>query len=216
LRIPAGGVYASLRPDDPVADDCAVPRLRHQLAHGQFAAAGQKFMRRFREALDDDMNTPVATSAFFEYVSELYAGGIENLSIVAVRRDSADSDEGGPETRSAGSQTQPDAAAASLLSAYRCLVQHLWVLGVERADSTGQVARLFPELLPDCVNAGAGAAGDADGAQPYKDFIQRLLDLRLQARKDRDFARADMLRDALAQAGLIVEDTAQGSRWELN
>lgn len=185
LQIPAGGVYASLRPEDPAADDCAVPRLRHQLAYGQFAAASLKFMRRFRDALDDDMNTPVATSAFFEYVSELYAGGIEGVEDVS-----------------------------SVLSTYRCLTQHLWVLGVERNDSAGQVARLFLELHADCVPAGS-ASGGGESAQPYKDFIQRMLDLRLAARKERDFAKADMLRDVLAQAGLVVEDTAQGSRWEL-
>jgi cysteinyl-tRNA synthetase len=184
LRIPSGGIYASLRPEDPADDHCAVPRLRHQLAYGEFAASSQKFMRKFREALDDDLNTPVATSAFFEYVSELYSGGVER------------SDD-----------------PASMLSAYRCLTQHLWVLGVERNDSRLQVARLFPELQADCVNT-SDRSSVGDASQPYRDFIQRLLDLRLQARKDRDFRKADMLRDFMAQAGLIVEDTAEGSRWE--
>jgi cysteinyl-tRNA synthetase len=33
------------------------------------------------------------------------------------------------------------------------------------------------------------------------------------ARKRRDFAEADRLRDALAAEGVVVEDTAQGPRW---
>ncbi|QDL92640.1 cysteine--tRNA ligase [Paroceanicella profunda] len=45
--------------------------------------------------------------------------------------------------------------------------------------------------------------------------IEALLAERLAARKAKDFARADAIRDAFAAAGVIVKDTAQGAEWEL-
>lgn len=43
--------------------------------------------------------------------------------------------------------------------------------------------------------------------------IEALIDERLQARKARDFARADAIRDTLTAMGVIVEDGADGARW---
>ncbi|MFD1914499.1 cysteine--tRNA ligase [Halodurantibacterium flavum] len=45
-------------------------------------------------------------------------------------------------------------------------------------------------------------------------LIEELLAARAAARKARDFARADALRDGFAAAGLIVRDTPQGAEWE--
>ncbi len=52
-----------------------------------------------------------------------------------------------------------------------------------------------------------GASGDDDAA------IQALVDERAAAKKARDFARADAIRDRLAADGILLEDTAQGVRW---
>jgi len=43
---------------------------------------------------------------------------------------------------------------------------------------------------------------------------QALLDQRQDARKNRDFKRADELRQALLQRGVVLEDTPQGVRWK--
>lgn len=44
--------------------------------------------------------------------------------------------------------------------------------------------------------------------------IQELIDRRQQARKDRDFALADKIRDDLKSRNIILEDTPQGVRWK--
>ncbi|MEJ1250261.1 cysteine--tRNA ligase [Denitratimonas tolerans] len=55
----------------------------------------------------------------------------------------------------------------------------------------------------------ARGADDADDAR-----IQALVDERSAAKKARDFARADAIRDQLAGEGIILEDTPQGVRWK--
>ncbi len=44
--------------------------------------------------------------------------------------------------------------------------------------------------------------------------IQGLIDERAAAKKNRDFARADAIRDQLAAEGILLEDTPQGVRWK--
>ena len=45
------------------------------------------------------------------------------------------------------------------------------------------------------------------------DDIQTLIDERTQARTDKNFARSDEIRDYLKDQGIILDDTAQGTRW---
>ncbi|WP_133479028.1 cysteine--tRNA ligase [Cognatilysobacter segetis] len=51
-------------------------------------------------------------------------------------------------------------------------------------------------------------AGDGDDGR-----ISALVEERTAAKKSRDFARADAIRDALAAEGILLEDTAAGVRW---
>jgi len=46
------------------------------------------------------------------------------------------------------------------------------------------------------------------------DDIQKLIDERTAAKKGRDFAKADKIRDDLLSRGIILEDTPQGVRWK--
>jgi cysteinyl-tRNA synthetase len=49
---------------------------------------------------------------------------------------------------------------------------------------------------------------------PDKDRIDRLVDERNQAKKNREFARADEIRELLKNEGIILEDTKDGTRWK--
>ncbi|TKR33013.1 cysteine--tRNA ligase [Luteimonas gilva] len=53
-----------------------------------------------------------------------------------------------------------------------------------------------------------GASSDDDAR------IQALIDERNAAKKNRDFARSDAIRDQLASEGILLEDTPQGVRWK--
>ena len=88
-----------------------------------------------------------------------------------------------------------------------------------KASDGAERARLKAELL------GAGLAlgllqqdpaqwfvgGDDQGGDDAR--IQALIDERNAAKQARDFARADALRQQLADEGIVLEDTPQGVRW---
>ncbi|HEY0661521.1 MAG TPA: cysteine--tRNA ligase [Lysobacter sp.] len=87
-----------------------------------------------------------------------------------------------------------------------------------KAESGDEKARLKRELL------GAGLALGLLQQEPVAWFergseagddarIQALVDERNAAKKARDFARADAIREQLAGEGVLLEDTPQGVRW---
>ena len=43
--------------------------------------------------------------------------------------------------------------------------------------------------------------------------IEKLIQERTEARANKDYARSDEIRDELKCQGIILEDTAQGTRW---
>ncbi|MBO9875763.1 MULTISPECIES: cysteine--tRNA ligase [Xanthomonas] len=127
------------------------------------------------EALDDDLNTPLALSV---------------LSSLATQARQA--------LREAAPAGGPDPADAA-----------------QRADALRHAkgrllgAGLALGLLLQDPQVWFQGAGNEDDAR-----IQALIDARSAAKQARDFARADAIRQELAEAGIVLEDTPQGVRWK--
>ncbi len=58
-----------------------------------------------------------------------------------------------------------------------------------------------------------GIIGDVE-SDPESDEINSLIQERTQARKAKNFARSDEIRDLLKSRGIILEDTPQGTKWK--
>jgi len=100
-------------------------------------------------------------------------------------------------------------------------------------NTAGALAALFT-LIRDgntAIDAGRISAADAEGLRtalmkvdpvldlfPKRDTsldeeVEKLIEARQAARKSRNFAESDRIRDELLAKGIILEDTAQGVRW---
>ena len=119
------------------------------------------WVAKFREAMDDDFNTPEALAVLFDLAREVN------------RRKESD----------------PDAARAAA-GVLRLLGG--W-LGLLQRDPTAFLQR------------DTGGLGS--------DEIERLIEQRAEARKSKDFATADAIRDRLAEHGIELEDRADGTVW---
>ncbi|UYO97923.1 cysteine--tRNA ligase [Microbacterium sp. M28] len=60
-----------------------------------------------------------------------------------------------------------------------------------------------------------GAESDAD-ASALDALVRTMIDQRAQARADKDWAAADRIRDAIAAAGITLEDTPDGTHWSID
>jgi cyanophycinase-like exopeptidase len=96
-------------------------------------------------------------------------------------------------------------------------------LDLLRASSDGAtqwVAAAAPSFpLGDTAMSDVGeeqegaAAADGGVASGFGDLVEALLAVRADLRAARQWAFADRIRDALAGAGVVVEDTPEGPRW---
>jgi cysteinyl-tRNA synthetase len=81
------------------------------------------------------------------------------------------------------------------------------------ADVLGLVAdRGGLEGVDVAAISGLGAELGLD-APSTEELLSVLVERRARAREERDWATGDMIRDRLSEAGILLEDTADGTRW---
>ncbi|GAA2071990.1 cysteine--tRNA ligase [Pseudolysinimonas kribbensis] len=90
--------------------------------------------------------------------------------------------------------------AGDLAAAATARAQVLAMTGVLGIDPTA----------PEWATGGDGADAAALGV-----LVERLLDDRARARAAKDFGAADRIRDELADAGIVLEDAANGTQWSV-
>lgn len=89
----------------------------------------------------------------------------------------------------------------------------------EAAAIAGTVVAMTDVLGLNPLSAqwsGGGSGSETELTEALDALVQLQVETRQQARAARDFETADKIRDALAAAGITVEDTAGGARWTLS
>jgi cysteinyl-tRNA synthetase len=89
----------------------------------------------------------------------------------------------------------------------------------ESTDAVAASVRAMLDVLglnpADPAWGSAKAAEDGKLSAAVDALVVGLLDERESARADKDWARADAIRDRIAAAGIAVEDTPEGPKWTL-
>jgi cysteinyl-tRNA synthetase len=101
------------------------------------------------------------------------------------------------------------ASAAIVREAMAFFDRVLAVNDLSRAGGKGG----FLRTAESPVTVGASASPEVTYAELSASDVERLIGERQAARKARDFAKADAIRNALSARGIVLEDTPQGVRW---
>jgi cysteinyl-tRNA synthetase len=83
---------------------------------------------------------------------------------------------------------------------------------LKREVLSGAVIRVLLDEL-EAIDRVLGFLPPADAAKLEDEEVERLIAERTEARRNKNWARADEIRDLLAERGIILEDTPQGVRW---
>ncbi|HTV13456.1 MAG TPA: DALR domain-containing protein, partial [Acidobacteriaceae bacterium] len=159
---------------------------RPESANGvsEVAEAARTAKARFTAALADDLNTAVARAAIFDLVH-----------LANARADAG--------TLYTSDQAEILSALEHFDRVFAVLDDHdaEWThFTVDWAEREGRLKDAAPEVL---------AARDLSDEQ-----IQALVEERTAAKRRRDFARADAIRNELAAKGILLEDSKDGVRWK--
>jgi cysteinyl-tRNA synthetase len=150
----------------------------------QLAEETEHALRDFRAALANDLNTAEARAAVFELI----------------RSANAAADAG---TLSAENIAQIEELLAEFDKIFAVFEDHdaEWTrFALEWADREGRLDQVAPEVRAQL------SLTDAQ--------IEALIEERNQARRVRNFARADGIRKELLEKGIVLEDSKEGVRWK--
>ncbi|KUP98287.1 cysteine--tRNA ligase [Thermobifida cellulosilytica] len=83
------------------------------------------------------------------------------------------------------------------------------------AEIAGRLRAMLAVLGLDPLSPQWAQSDDSGLRDVVDSLVSVVLEQRQAARRRKDYATADQIRDQLAEAGIAVEDTPQGPRWEL-
>ena len=152
------------------------------LDHKELSYLADRARDAFSEAMDDDFNSPAALGDIFTLVGDVN-------TLVADKSLSV-------------------ADAEHLMRIRDEIVEFLGVLGIRIADDQdGSADDAYPVEVIDLAARLAGYGGS-----DAMEAVEALLEARALARSEKDWAKADDIRDGLIESGFIIEDTPQGAR----
>jgi len=111
----------------------------------------------------------------------------------------------------------PDAALEALCDDMNTPALMAELARLRRAGDHGAL-RAALELLgfpTDLAALRRDATGASGAEQPEPAFIDSRIAARNSARRAKDFAEADRIREELSRMGIVLKDTAQGTTWEI-
>lgn len=82
--------------------------------------------------------------------------------------------------------------------------------------AAAEVRAMTGVLGIDPLDARWQDAGDTATTEALDALVRTMIDQRAQARADKDWAAADRIRDAIAAAGIVLEDGSDGTHWSVN
>lgn len=177
---------------------CTVPidQLRAPVSSGGPAAAGAA-------AALDGPGTPAAVPGGPQAFSSSPPGPVPSLRAEAERLEQA---------FEAGLRARDIAAAATAaLELEQAIVD--WSADTEETDDVEGPRALLRRMVTRLAEL--AEVGARDPREVVAPFVEALLELRNQARQQRFWALADMVRERLTAAGIEVRDTPEGTIWLL-
>ncbi|HUS40132.1 MAG: cysteine--tRNA ligase [Pirellulales bacterium] len=186
---------------------------------------------RFLAAMDDDFNTGSAVGDLFEMVRTLNRyveeEQLENASERTAARLAALT-QGASALRELSSTLglflkplQQKTADSAVLDGVMELVLELRAAARQQKDfaTADQIRDAMGPLgiaLEDRAGGTDWSRESGSTGDPLDGLMQLLIDLRANARSNKDFATADRIRDALAAAGVALEDRQGGTEWAID
>ncbi|MCH7666805.1 MAG: cysteine--tRNA ligase [Acidobacteria bacterium] len=168
--------------------------LRVDRGGGALRPAVERLENDFAAALADDLNVSKALATVFDFVRTvnkvIESGSLEN-----------------------GDKARVLAALASVDDVLGVLDPADWPVNrPPTGPPNGSVDG--PPKAP--ADRPVDAEAETRDNQLSDDDIEALIQARTDARADKNFARADEIRDQLTEQGIVLEDTPQGTRWKRN
>lgn len=143
----------------------AYSRLQNLKAAEKSSVELPDFMALCREALDDDLNTPIVIAHLFEaakYINSTTDGNVQ----------------------------------------------------LSQAD-IDRLKEVFDEMLGKILGIRLGHAESEADLTPFEGAVDLLMEIRANAKQNKDWTTSDLIRDKLAALGFNVKDTKNGVEWSL-